>query len=67
MCRGAGGREEIKATALSSLTLLPHPHLSFSPRLSLSCQIMESASLKPGCLVIGADREKLVMLEENNK
>lgn len=28
---------------------------------------MESAAANPSCLVIGADKEKLVLLEENNK
>jgi hypothetical protein len=30
-------------------------------------QVMESANSNPGCLIIGADKDKLVMLEENNK
>ncbi len=30
-------------------------------------QIMESSSQNPGCLVIAASKEKLIMLEENNK
>jgi len=28
---------------------------------------MESAAANPSCLAIGADKEKLVLLEENNK
>jgi dynein heavy chain len=30
-------------------------------------EIMESANADPDCLVVGASKEKLVMLEESNR
>ena len=67
-CAGEQGGERREVGESNVLVVTTAPPLSLLLTLSsLFLQIMESASLKPGCLVIGADREKLVMLEENNK